>query len=254
MSVTVPIYGFGGGDGAPLNFKVVGNLQPDNPKENTIWVDTDVPITSWIFSAEEPSPAEAGMVWISVGTSSSVAFNALRKNSVQVYPLSAKQYISGAWVNVTAMSYQNGEWSAWVTNLVVLKDGTLYVGTWSVATTVSQFSDGTITATYDENKGNGGWLSEKIDTTGHTKLVFRCKVSKVGNTSSGFNFGLSTQTFSGISSYVDQLSKMVAFVPINAANNNFAEYELELGGIPAGEYYLAVVATATYSIDYIELK
>lgn len=241
-----------------MNYSVVGGIeQPTKPTKNMIWVNTDQNITNWVFSKSEPKSLEEGMIWFTTGNDSAVSFFTLTmdgKEFDEVYPVSAKQYVSGAWVDKTAMSYQNGEWSAWVTNLMVLKDGILYVGTWSVATTVSQFSDGTITATYDENKGNGGWLSEKIDTTGHTKLVFRCKVSKVGNTSSGFNFGLSTQTFSGISSYVDQLSKMVAFVSINAANNNFAEYELELGGIPAGEYYLAVVATATYSIDYIELK
>lgn len=42
----------GAGGGNPLNFKVVGNPQPNNPKENTIWIDTDVPITGWQFSAE----------------------------------------------------------------------------------------------------------------------------------------------------------------------------------------------------------
>lgn len=103
-----------GGGGGGLNFKVVGGTsQPVNPKENTIWVNTDTEITSWAFSGTEPeSPAE-GMVWISTGMSSTVGFNALKKNCVQVYPSYAKQYVSGAWVDVTAKSYQNGEWASW---------------------------------------------------------------------------------------------------------------------------------------------
>lgn len=41
--------------GAGLNFKVVGGTtQPSSPKENTIWVNTDTPITSWDFSSEAP--------------------------------------------------------------------------------------------------------------------------------------------------------------------------------------------------------
>lgn len=41
-----------GGD--PLSFKVVGGAsQPSNAEENTIWVNTDTPITSWDFSASE---------------------------------------------------------------------------------------------------------------------------------------------------------------------------------------------------------
>lgn len=101
----------GGGGGASLNFKVVGGTAaPNNPKENTIWVNTDAEITGWVFSATEPETASEGMVWISVGTSSPVAFNALKKNNITVYPLTAKQYVSGAWVDKEAKSYQSGTW------------------------------------------------------------------------------------------------------------------------------------------------
>lgn len=111
------------GGGAALNFRVVGNPQPANPTENCIWVDTDTPITSWLFSATEPSPAEAGMVWINIGISSTVQFNSLKKNGIQVYPLSAKQYISGAWVDKEAQSYQGGAWVAWLPPNRLFKSG-----------------------------------------------------------------------------------------------------------------------------------
>ena len=115
MSIAVPLVGFGSGGGTALNFRVVGGTsEPSNPAENCIWINTEVEITSWIFSAEEPSPAEVGMVWISVGTSSPVAFNALKKNSVQIYPLSAKQYVDGAWVDKDAKTYQAGAWVEWI--------------------------------------------------------------------------------------------------------------------------------------------
>lgn len=99
--------------GAGLNFKVMGNPQPENPKANTIWVDTDVEITGWDFSAVEPANPVEGIMWFPVGTASTVAFNALKKNSVMVYPLSAKQYVGGAWVDKTAKSYLNGAWVDW---------------------------------------------------------------------------------------------------------------------------------------------
>ena len=54
-----------------------------------------------------------GQVWISTGTSSLVAFNAVKKNGIEVYPISAKQYIGGAWVDVEAKSYQDGVWVDW---------------------------------------------------------------------------------------------------------------------------------------------
>jgi hypothetical protein len=57
------------------------------------------------------------MVWIAIDTFSSGDFNALKENGIQVYPISAKQYVSGAWVGKTAKSYKNGKWVDWITYL-----------------------------------------------------------------------------------------------------------------------------------------
>lgn len=102
------------GGGAALNFKVVGNPQPENPSENTIWINTDAEITSWTFSVSEPENPVNGDVWITIGTSSTVAFNALKNNGIMVYPISARQYIDGAWIGVTAQSYQGNAWVEWL--------------------------------------------------------------------------------------------------------------------------------------------
>lgn len=116
------ILNLGGSGGASLNFKIVGNPQPSNPAENTIWVDTDTAITGWAFSATEPDLID-GFVWISVGTSSSAEFNALKKNNITVYPVSAKQCIGGEWVTKTAKSYQNGELVDWAADTVLYNSG-----------------------------------------------------------------------------------------------------------------------------------
>lgn len=111
------IFNVSGGGGTALNFRVVGGTEaPANPAANCIWVNTDVDITGWVFSAEEPSPAEPGMVWIRIDTSSPVAFNALKKNGIMVYPMSAIQYVGGTWVSKPAKSYQGG-WVDWILRL-----------------------------------------------------------------------------------------------------------------------------------------
>ena len=103
----------GGGGGAALNFKVVPGLtQPESSSENTIWVKTER-IGAWYFSATQPENMQEWDVWFPIGTTSHVEFNALKKNAIQVYPLSAKQYVDGAWVDKTAKSYQGGEWQHW---------------------------------------------------------------------------------------------------------------------------------------------
>ena len=101
-----------GGGGNPLNFTVVGGTaQPESPKENTIWVNTDQEITGWIVSSAEPTETFAGLVWIASGSSFSVGFNALKKDAIQLTIGYVKQYTNdGEWVDVPAAAYQGGEW------------------------------------------------------------------------------------------------------------------------------------------------
>ena len=129
------IYNMTGGGGGGLNFKVVGGtVQPTSPSENMIWVNTSVAITSWVFSATAPTSPAAGMVWFATGSISSVAFNAVKKNGIWVYPAGCQQYVSGAWVTKTAKTYQSGVWKDW--KLTLYKDGTKRV----------KFTDGNGTA------------------------------------------------------------------------------------------------------------
>jgi hypothetical protein len=117
-----------GGGGGGLAFRVIGGTSaPSNPKPNDIWVNTNTEITSYIFSATEPEGYAPGMVWISTGTSSTAAFNALKKNGIQVYPLSAKQYIGGAWVNVAEKIFQNAQWVDFLPPKVLYSEGKEYI-------------------------------------------------------------------------------------------------------------------------------
>ena len=72
-----------GGGGSVLNFAIAGNPRPENPDENTIWIDTNEPISGWTISAEEPAKVE-NTVWIAAGSFSQVAFNALKENCIMV--------------------------------------------------------------------------------------------------------------------------------------------------------------------------
>ena len=104
----------GSGGGGGLNFEVIGGTSaPSSPKENTIWVNTAVAITSWVFSATAPTSPVAGMVWFKTNVSSVGAFNAIKKNGLWVYPTAGQQYISGAWVVKTVKTWQNSTWADW---------------------------------------------------------------------------------------------------------------------------------------------
>lgn len=192
MSNTVPLYGFGGGGGTALNFSVVGNPQPANPKENTIWIDADAEITSWIFSATQPETATEGMVWIATGATSTAEFNALKKNGIMIYPLNAKQYIGGAWAEREAKSYQNGAWVEWILWLFNYgkQDFQWKARGWKYSSSSGSFvavvpsvvtnADGSISFTINASSGypSGGMdLTEDFDLTDIKTLVFEYEVT-----------------------------------------------------------------------------
>lgn len=128
MSKMLPLYGFGSGN-ASLNFDVViyeslEKLLKAKPAENTIGIVTETEITSYAFSSEVPSDPEPGMLWITVGKVSPGAFNALKRNAIQICPLWASQYVGGAWVKVDAMNYLGNTWVEWVVDIDIYDSGT----------------------------------------------------------------------------------------------------------------------------------
>lgn len=189
------LHGNGGAGGGGLNFNVVGGLtQPANLKENSIWVITDVPITTWIFSPTQPEPpadGKDGAVWFLTGTSSEVAFNVLKKNVIEVYPLSAKQYIDGEWADKTAKTWNGSKWVEWTVYLYNKGDKCtsvtggygekVYSGgalTWNTDSVYLGYSGSTARTTtiYTNNKidiSNFSKLNVKVrDATINTAFVF----------------------------------------------------------------------------------
>ena len=315
----------GAGGGTALNFRVVCNPKPENPKENTIWLDTDVGIPEWVFSATDPTighrdtdrmegltngygyftdkgaiasqtasnpelyteeyipvkhgttynytytvsesnsmwlviceykegetfskrtvlvnsvqgteqtgtytPSSSdivsvrlswrtfadttckvsfveknaeyviegtpeGMVWFYTGASSTVKFNALKKNNITVYPLVAKQYVSGAWVDKTAKSYQNGAWVDWIT--YALRSGVDEIGleayqykgasrSETAGVDYIEFTTTTSGGTYNSST-YGRATSEPVDLTGVNCVYARINVVK-GEVSGGNSAG-----------------------------------------------------------------
>lgn len=220
------------GGGATMNFKVVGGTTaPSNPKENTIWINTATPITSYVFSATEPSSAEEGMVWISVGAASNVAFSATKKNPIMVYPLYAKQSVSGAWASVSAMSYQEG-WKEWSRYLVSAAGIAPELGEMiiradiGVSMSITNRSGGGITI--KRTSGNAGFVSafseNKIDVS-----EFKTMRIKTGNV----NYG--DQIFIGL--HVSNSAVQSAYtrvMNVSAGTDN----KLDISDLNGG-YYLA---------------
>ena len=179
--------------GVELNFEVVGNPQPANPKENTIWLNTDVDITGQYLQAEQPEGMAEGEVWISTGTASQFAFNALKKGgTVMVYPISAKQMQGGTLVDVTAKSWQDGEWVEWFKGVYLL-NGTDYcdnvTGGWTSAVYNDQNDvtitngDGFVKITISADNYAQGYFTtkDKISFSGYKTLYIEYEQTRIAS-------------------------------------------------------------------------
>ena len=145
------------GGGISLNFKTIGDVvQPTNPADNTLWVNSSVPVTGWEFSEKAPRVAREGSVWVVTGPASASTFNALLAGNIAFCPLAptaARQYIAGSWVDIPGQIYQAGAWNEFW-NGVLYDYGEQYIditGGWVGSQTItgSETSGGRLTVNED---------------------------------------------------------------------------------------------------------
>ena len=103
--------------GAGLNFKIVGGTtQPASPKENTIWVNTDVTIGEYQFSSVQPtvkvdgSDLQNGDVWIKTDDKGDITINVVKKNSINLILSGVYQFDGSNFVHRDTSIYSNGQW------------------------------------------------------------------------------------------------------------------------------------------------
>lgn len=197
----------GGGPSATLNFRILGDTtQPDNPVENTIWVNTSTKITGWEFSTTQPA-GEPGKVWFKTAASSVAEFNALKKNSIHVYPIQAYQWDGSAWVSKVTKIYQNGEWKAFTLTVVPNLDS--YGSTeWKKYCTENSgkpsvsVSSTTLTVTLNAYKNDGVSAAYiPVNVTGYSKMTIAGSYT-VPNSAYGANLGISVGLFTSVSSSI----------------------------------------------------
>ena len=239
--------------GVGLNFKVVqyATTPTGTAAENTIGVVTDTAITGWVMSAEQPVGVE-GMVWILLGTSSTAAFNADKKNVLNVYPLLASQYVGGEWITVPAVSYLDGAWVEWL--MYLYKEGdecTTVTGGWEEAyasgpyynkkgTFVKNDTNITITASTTRSVIFAKTVN-KIDVSDMKTLTI--KVSALTNTA---EFGLND------GSDWNDIPSFVSRTKINAVGIT----SLDVSNV-TGEYYVACMVAndgTTRALSFTEVR
>lgn len=241
-----------GAGGASLNFKVVRydteeQLKASTPKPNTIGVITETDITGWIFSGTEPAEPVDGLVWFVLSDRSSVEFNALKKYTMMVYPVTARQYVDGALVSVTAMTYQSGEWGYWWNGELYTpcNEHTRFTGGWIAepkGRIASAASTAMPTVSQDE-KGmamscsSGGIVRtvDKIDLSEYKRLRFTGDLRTSGSRDDWMRLCI----WSEIGTYWNDNIK----AQLSSSNTDYGTQYIDLSAIK-GEYY---VGFAMYS-------
>lgn len=178
-----------------INYSVVGGVEePAEPTENMIWVNTDQNITDWVFSKNEPKNLKEGMIWFATGDNSNVSFFTLRmdrREFDEVYPISAKQYVSGVWVNKAVKSYQDGKWVEWIRHLFNNGDQCVDItGGWTGRT----YTSGSRTFVPGSINSSGQLQLDSNGTTSCKELYTKNKISKGSFSRLYFNVANATNT------------------------------------------------------------
>lgn len=208
--------------------------------------------TGTTYKTPENEPVY-GDVLITIGTSSKLEFNAVKKNTLQVYPLSAYQYIDGSYVSVPYSMYKDGEWIEYCVEIFTQGKGSVI----PVTAKERNAGKGIITVSNDGiTVGHGSdwggtdvyyYTDEPIDTTDLNSIKLTGQFSSIVTTS-GTNvfhltgFGLISAIPPVDGSWSDQ--NWVATTEIRETSDFSKEYEVPISNI-SGKYYFLFVAAGT---------
>lgn len=114
---------------------VDGTEKPENPAENTIWVNTDVDMGMCYLAPNAPASPEVGDVWVNTtnkynsnGTNASTKLIRVNDNPyLEINVLNISQWDGSAWVTrENSAIYANGAWTTmalWLYNYGSMTDG-----------------------------------------------------------------------------------------------------------------------------------
>lgn len=119
----------------------------------------------------EVEPVE-GMVWIAPGTSYDAQFNALKKNELDVYLGTVKQYISGKWVALDAYIYKDGEWVQFSSvQYLIFADGEFHNGITFTANGNIRWTTDYAGITPSQSVSNSIWKMSMASEPGYSGCV-----------------------------------------------------------------------------------
>ena len=185
------------GTGGGINFKVIGGTtQPTNPKENTIWVNTDTYIYTYSMINTLPTwEAGEGAVCFTFGAANAGIngqINLLNNNEISIKIGSCYQYIGGQWVKKEVKIYSDGEWKDCELILMdeIVGDKIGFVTTYSSKSSGGGFSWTPSTRIVKATTDYGYTeitITGTVENTGYSKCLVTGTYSESGNQEGGNN-------------------------------------------------------------------
>ena len=262
----------GSGDAA-LNFEVVGSVvQPNNPKENTIWINTETAIGEWQFSAVEPTTRADGSVlsvgdlWVEFKDIGQPTINIFKKNSVRLSLDSAYQWDGSEWKVKVGQVYLSEGWVPMEFVSYIFKEGNgietfvkivVQVGcSSSVKYEINSASTVTyktlnITCSANQYQWSNSAYSDKVlyDLTDYKYLTVRWSAS-TGSTSKNVFCGVTDTITAASGEFNSFRSNSLAYGSgDNFTHKTSGECTLDISAI-AGSHYVYLGATGTYSSSF----
>lgn len=248
-----------------LNFEVIGGTtQPSNPKENTIWVNTDTEITSWSINTQQPTGA-IGKVWIGASTTSNVSFNAIKENEIQVHALRVSQYVNNAWASKDAYIYHNGAWEKLGAYLYYKGDpcnslsGGYVAVAWkfdsgnnAVVPTVTNYGDSTNISLPNSGYTGGAYITyNDIDLTNYSRLIFSITGLEFSSTHAIDRFSVGV-----IAPRANEYADVIAAVRGNSITTGLITIDVSglTGSYPIGFLLYAHYGACSVTFDQIWLE
>lgn len=200
-------------------------------------VPTDIPANFASAYAEVadslvPTYDAYGMVWFGVDKYSATPFNALKKNCIQVFPVTAKQFVGGGWRKVHAEVYQDGIWKEPFVYLF-FNGATNSNLTGGINGTVSEGSlhfDATVNASYN----NTYTTKSKVDLTNYKSVKALIRST---NTEKDVYFRLSVSDSAANGERFTSSSIVAGKYSYGSFENEVREVALDISSL-SGTYYL----------------
>ena len=252
MNVIGQAITLGGGVGGAELVIVGGITKPSKATQNTIWIRTNIEITSTVLSAVEPTNPIYGMVWLTIADSGSNHIIApVGDNWITVYPTWAKQYIEGVWVDKVTGNYRDGVWFTWW-------DGTLYdagneytdiTGGWKSKSGIVIRSGAQSVGTATKNATNLYVTSTAASATGAFTTVN--KINLTGFSRITFH---STGNYGGIVVAAHQFETGVLMDAPAYSSIDTSPFNLDISGLTDGEYYISIAGENSSRASFTKIQ